>query len=63
VNDAREAEVSGKLYSAARLEVVGVEDTVERLTKRMINDAKKLGVTLDETIADGLARQALGLAK
>lgn len=63
VNEAIEAEVSQKLYAAARLEVVGVEDTVERLRNRMIKDAEKLGVTLSAEIADNLARQALGLSK
>lgn len=62
-NDAIEKAASAKLRAAARLEVVGVEDTVERLKSRMIKDAEKLGVSLSAEIADSLARQALGLAK
>jgi hypothetical protein len=43
VNDAFETDETSKLYQAARLEIVGVDDKIERLAKRLQNDRKNLG--------------------
>jgi len=43
VNSYRETEETGKLYQAARLEIVGVEDKVKRLADRINRDRKAVG--------------------
>jgi hypothetical protein len=43
VNSAFEADETGKLYQSARLEIVGVEDKIERLAQRINRDRVALG--------------------
>ena len=43
VNSYREAEETGKLYQAARLEIVGVEDKIKRLADRINRDRVAVG--------------------
>ena len=58
VGDKFERDLSTKLYQEARLEVVGVDDTIDRLAARMVKDAEKVGrtVTLEQakTMANSL---------
>lgn len=60
-NEAREADLKSTLYQSARLEIVGVDDKIERLADRFNRDRKALGKP-EFTREDALARAKAQLA-
>lgn len=59
VNGARQRDLESNLYQQARLEVVGEEDTIERLANRIVKDREKLGKPIDKAKALEIAKMTL----